>query len=526
MNVIQSSGVSALVLSLLTTTTPFAADLSTKSSPPDTKVYQRPATPGDQGVNRGNQGRVTVGHAPQIEVIDVILNNTSPVLGTGPSSETSIAINPRNHKEIALTAFEFNLAWGTDSATLFHSLDGGQTWTEPRIINRPPNGLGIDGCPCDQTIDFSRSGLLTGAFLSTEAIYTSSTADAEAGPFNWFESPIGTAQPTNTTHPSPDQPWMLVNAAPLDPGTQVAGLDEAGWAKRKRGENVYVAYDDFSTFPPTMRVAVAAEGASPDFTTDTSDGVSSGFVNPGHRLAKDEKTGTVYSLFQQATGLGPDSSVNINYRLNRSTDGGKTWTLNGSAGGIVVANADSTQPQPKFCTVNALLGGVDHGTVASDGSVYYVYGSRDPATANNRLAIRHLTDDGSGGFSIGAEYFITGQVQAAVPQVAVGEDGTVGVFYYTCDDDGVASSSFPQYSAHFALSDDEGVTWSDIVLQTFLSPAKDDGDPRQRVLADYMQTKTLLKGETFYGSFSGNAAALGAPVSRIDPMFFRVTASK
>jgi len=39
MNVIQSSGVSALVLSLLTTTTPFAADLSTKSSPPDTKVY-------------------------------------------------------------------------------------------------------------------------------------------------------------------------------------------------------------------------------------------------------------------------------------------------------------------------------------------------------------------------------------------------------------------------------------------------------------------------------------------------------
>jgi hypothetical protein len=41
-----------------------------------------------------------------------------------------------------------------------------------------------------------------------------------------------------------------------------------------------------------------------------------------------------------------------------------------------------------------------------------------------------------------------------------------------------------------------------------------------------MQTKTLLKGETFYGSFSGNAAALGAPVSRIDPMFFRVTASK
>ena len=49
--------------------------------------------------------------------------------------------------------------------------------------------------------------------------------------------------------------------------------------------------------------------------------------------------------------------------LNRSTDGGATWTLNGMAGGIIVANADSTQPTPKFGTVNALLGGVDHAAV-------------------------------------------------------------------------------------------------------------------------------------------------------------------
>jgi hypothetical protein len=61
--------------------------------------------------------------------------------------------------------------------------------------------------------------------------------------------------------------------------------------------------------------------------------------------------------------------------LNRSTDGGQTWTRNGSAAGIVVANADSTQPQPKFCTVNALLGGVEHAAVdPKSGAV--VWGSR------------------------------------------------------------------------------------------------------------------------------------------------------
>ena len=97
--------------------------------------------------------------------------------------------------------------------------------------------------------------------------------------------------------------------------------------------------------------------------------------------------------------------------LNRSTDGGATWTLNGMAGGIIVANADSTQPTPKFGTVNALLGGVDHAAVdPSNGDVYYVYGNRDAGTGNNRLAIRRIQDNGGGGVTVGPENFVTGQV--------------------------------------------------------------------------------------------------------------------
>ena len=77
------------------------------------------------------------------------------------------------------------------------------------------------------------------------------------------------------------------------------------------------------------------------------------------------ETGFVYSLFQRNIAAGAGGPKNIDYMLNRSTDGGATWTLNGMAGGIIVANADSTQPTPKFGTVNALLGGVDHAACRS-----------------------------------------------------------------------------------------------------------------------------------------------------------------
>ena len=44
----------------------------------------------------------------------------------------------------------------------------------------------------------------------------------------------------------------------------------------------------------------------------------------------------------------------------------------------------------------------------------------------------------------------------------------------------------------------------------------------QRVLGDYMQMKTLPKSTVFYGSFSGNGAAVGGVTSQIDPFYFQV----
>ena len=82
--------------------------------------------------------------------------------------------------------------------------------------------------------------------------------------------------------------------------------------------------------------------------------------------------------------------------------------------------------------MNALLGGVNHVAVDPNNSdVYVVFGNRDPKTTNNRLSIVRLTSNGKGGLKIGKPHFVTGQVQAALPSMAIAKNskGTIGILY-------------------------------------------------------------------------------------------------
>jgi len=473
---------------------------STRSAPPDTTPYTRPALPEDSAP-RGVRAIPLLPGVSSI-IVDVVVNNTDPNLtntDTFNDGETSIAVNPANINEIVITAF--SESWGAN-APLWQSTDGGNIWTKQFTIPAPP-GVAAAGCPCDQTVDYGRNNQMSGTFLISDIFSGTTTDPASAAAWNWLVI-AGVTQRTNHLVPSSfgdaDQPWLLVNRDPTTP-TQ---------------DDVYAAYDDFSG-GPDMRVAVSFGVDPPNFTVDNQSGTSTGGINPGHRLAVDRQTtGFVYSLFQRCVGNCGGDPKNINYMLNRSTDGGATWILNGMPG-IIVADADSTQPQPKFGTVNALLGGADHAAVdPNNGDVYYVYGSRDAGTGNDRLAIRRIFDNGGGGVTVGPENFVTGQVEAAIPSVAVASNGIVGVFYYTFDG---FSSGFPIFSAHLAQSSDQGVTFSDQILETFLSSAADNGDPRQRVLGDYMQMKAV--GTCFYGAFTGNGVPFGRPFSNHDPIFFR-----
>ena len=488
--------------------------------PPDLRQYNRSIVPEDFAP--GGEPALAVqpagieGVAPSIFIRDVVISNTDHKLkntNTSSNAEPSIAINPKNPKEIDILAF--TEGWGAD-APVWHSTNGGGLWSLDLSIPNPP-GLDESGCPCDQDPDYGQSGKMSATFLdfdTTGINAFSGTTDnpAVASDWNWLVSG-GVTQRTNSQGAgNADQPWLLVNRDP-----KVATQDD-----------VYVAYDNFSG-APDMRVAAAAGSDPPNFTIDSLAGFSQGEVNPGQRLAVDHRNGTVYTLFQQCpttvsncNNISADPKT-IHWFLNRSTDGGNTWSLNGSATGVQVAKGQSTQPTPKFGTVNALLGGVNHVTVDPKNSdVYVVFGNRDVKTHNNRLSIVRLTADGKGGLKIGTPHFVTGQVQAALPSVAVAKNstGTIGVLYMIAN--GIdPKSHFPMYTAMLAQSTDHGLTFAQSKLEKFLSPATDNGDPRQRILGDYQQMKAV--GNTFYGVFPGNGVPFGRPFSNIDPIFFKIT---
>jgi len=483
------------------------AQESTRDAPPDTTPYKRPAVREDFAP----KGIRPIPLLPPVFIVDAVVNNTDPNLtntDTFNDGETSITVNPANPNEVVVTAFSGS--WGAN-APLWQSTDGGNIWTKQFTIPAPP-GIAATGCPCDQAIDYGTGNQMSGTFLISDIFSGTTTDPASAAAWNWLVVG-GVTQPTNFNNSPPpggvDQPWLLVNVDPTIPAQ----------------DNVYTAYDDFTNGSNCggdaciERVSASYGVNPPNFTADNQSVTATGSINPGHRLAVDPRNGFVYSLFQRNIAGGAGGSKNIDYMLNRSTDGGATWTLNGMTDGIIVANADSTQPTPKFGTVNALLGGVDHAAVdPNNGDVYYVYGNRDAGTGNDRLAIRRIQDNGGGGVTVGPENFVTGQVEAAIPSVAVASNGIVGVFYYSFD--GLSPGGIPTFTAHLAQTSDQGVTFSDQALLTFLSSATDNGNNRQRVLGDYMQMKAV--DTCFYGAFTGNGVPFGRPFANHDPIFFRV----
>jgi hypothetical protein len=477
---------------------------STSSSPADKTVYSRPAVARDLNPAGTSAPGALVAAA---FLRDPIMSNPSPN-GAG-GSEPSIAINPSNPNEIVIAA---GFGGWNGNARLFHSLDGGNTWNTRFTIPAPPLGAGTSGCPCDQTFDFDRSGTLYGTFLTSQVYSGGTTNPASAAAWTWTTTgPPTTAVTTNqAAQTSVDQPWLLVNR---DPTTAAQ-------------DNVYVAYDDFTINPGVpMRVATSTGGLPLNFTRNVqTSGATAGPGNPGHRLANDRGSGLIYDLWVSGAG-----GNNFSYLLNRSSDGGATWTLNGSATGITVVTSP-TNFGGKFGTVNALLGGVDHAAVDPvTGYVYVVHGAFDSGTTNNRLAIKRLQYNGTGTLNVASSAFVTGQVQAALPSVAVTDNETVGVLYTTFDgfssvqDPSNPGNFFPIFSAHFASSTDLGVTFTDTILKTFLSPATSTNpSDSQRVLGDFQQLKAV--GNVFYGVFSGNGAQFGTTSSQIDPIFFKVSA--
>lgn len=436
------------------------------------------------------------------------------------ATEPSIAVDPNNPSHIAVTAFydfwfDSSSAPGRRRASLFYSADAGHSWSRQDTIPAGPGVVSLADTfgPCDQTVDYGDHHQLAGTFLicttdSTYVITGQTTDPTHASAWTWCAdgSPSCPALPEPTA--SMDQPQLLVNRDPAAPAN----------------DNVYVAYDDFVSLPggsfgSLSHVAVAS-GSPLRFQRDQVAGRAEPLAtNPGLRIGKDPRSGTMYALYERSATTGARAKKIVTYQLNRSVDGGRTWSLNGNPNGIPIATTLSEQaPYYKFCNANALLGGVDALSVdPRNGDVYVAYGNDRSDGVGNEIYVKRVTAGAGGVVHVGPPKRVPGATNAALPSVAVTAKGEVGVLFDTCED---ATATYPRFAAHLARSQDGGTSFSNVVLSRFSSSAKPDPkDSRQRVLGDYQQLKAA--GSSFYGVFSGNRAGFGGSTSTTDPIFFR-----
>ncbi|GAB7184733.1 hypothetical protein ATKI12_4564 [Kitasatospora sp. Ki12] len=438
--------------------------------------------------------------APGVYVIDV-----DAAVGATTFGEASVAVNPSDPKQIAITRFTF--PWNGTS-DLVYSADGGISWNDEVVIPPPPGVASTAGGPNDQTIDYGRNGTLYATFLTGgNQIVTGSTTDpTKLASWSWNNPTPTTTQITSAAGTNADQPWLIVNQDTTTPSQ----------------DNVYVGYQDFRAAVPHDHVAVSLNNASPvDITRDNAAGtgtLSGGVINGGLRLAADHRNGAMYALYQQ--GGGTTQPENVTLMLNRTTNAGQNWTLGGNANGIAVTTDNTRQGNAgyKFGGVNSLQGGVDHVAVdPTNGDVYVAYGA--DVSGNNQIRIRRLTDNGTGGMNVGGAVNVSASTNAALPSVAVLNDGTVGVLYLT--NDGTNASGFPEFTAHLARSTDHGATFTDTVLQSYTTKVGTASNPNERLFGDYQQLKAV--GNTFYGAFIGNLNGLGQTTAQpTDTIFFSV----
>lgn len=436
------------------------------------------------------------------------------------ASEPSIAVDPRDPRHIAVTSF-YDFWFDSPGAagrraSLFVSRDGGRSWSRRDTIPPGPGVVSLNATfgPCDQTVDYGNHHQLAGTFLictpQTTYVITGSTTDpTRPSAWQWCAdgSPSCPAQPGPNS--DMDQPQLLVNRDPQHPNR----------------DNTYVAYDNFFGLPGGQFASeshVAVAGGMPlRFSGDVIAGLAQPLAtNPGLRLGKDPRNGTMYVLYERSATTGARPQKIVTYMLNRSRDGGRTWSLNGFSNGIPIATALSEQaPYYKFCRANALLGGVDALNVdPRNGDVYVAYGNDQNRGFGNQIFLKRVVTGTSGAVTVGPASQVTAAREAALPSVAVTTTGKVGVLYDTCE--GATAGGLPRFTARLARSSNAGRSFTTAVLSRFLSSQQPDPkDLRQRVLGDYQQLKAV--GGTFYGVFSGNRASFGGTVSTTDPVFFR-----
>ncbi len=445
-----------------------------------------------------------------ITYIDVMTAAGYDLAGYDVGNEPAITANPQTPSQIVLTSFSGS-NWGVGgNSSFWYSSNAGASWSFLATIPPPPGQTTNVNCPCDQTLDWGRDGLLYGTFLfeytnGSPASVFSAQAQDPANAASWtYRAPGGVAQTTSgPIYPQPDQPWLWSGPLPGDNGQT----------------HVAVGYDVFDAgYSNSETHAADSPGASPlDFSRDVAtndDGVKyNDGMNPGTRIAIGPD-GKIWNVFQRL-GLEQSNGIKqLTYIVTVSTDAGLSFSAansdHASLGKVVFANALSFQGNgSKVGGVNALLGGVD--AIAADpgsGNAWIVYGRRTSLTAHDQLFLVKVTYS-AGSLLIGTPVTVSQPtIDAYLPAVAVLPNGEVGVLYLTYNG---ASFQwvFTQYTNGTTFAKSTG-------FPAFTSPFMDNGNSNQRIFGDYVQVRAV--GCNFDGTYPARGAGASS-VNSIVPYF-------
>ena len=402
-----------------------------------------------------------------IQVVNIIPGSHSNE--TFQNSEPSIAVNPLNPAQMAVTAFT-PPDLGTTSGPLYYSTDGGATWSIYFNL--------VGGQPHDQSIAYATSSNeLFGAFMRGDI--------GDLSVFRTTDPSTAGTLPTFDPRTGIDQPWAESKTVP--------GGSDKGKIRLYIGYNLSTVAA--ATASACVDVCLDALAGSPTFT----------------RVKLDPRP--IGAGLQNGYAIRPvchsDGTVYVAYEGWRSGSYGGDITTD-----IVVARDDNWgQGSPPFSDLqdagdhkNGRI--VEGGVVIDDGGilgqerlnndlaiavdptnsdiVYVVWA--DNAGPNYTLRARRSLNRGEGwsGDLLAVD-------NATMASIIINDAGRVGLLYQQLNGG--------NWETHFRrTTDDTGTSWDDLILST--TPADTPVLVEPPYLGDYARLNAV--GKTFFGVFCAN----------------------
>ena len=377
---------------------------------------------------------------------------------TRQDSECSVAVNPIDPRQIALTAFTRDPA-SSGNAPIFVSTDGGASWALSVCV---PGG--------NQTHDISvRFGGTTGVLYA--AVLREDTSNLNVLRAAAFP-PVGLMTEL-ISRPGPDQPWV-----------------ETGWAAASGAvqDRVYVTMNS-GTAEAQFSLDAAVGGPPAGFGAAVDVEARAGSDRPSVRTAV-HRSGVVYGIF---VGVRPGGSDIVVIRDDNWGSGGWTSLLDpgdGAAGRRVAAGV--TVPP-----VGTLLGSVRVSSrlaVAVDprnAQRVYLAWCDGAVTAASPFRL-HLRRSDDAGATWTGDLLTVGNVTN--PGLAVNVRGTVGLLYQRL----ATPAGGSRWETHLAISDDHFATVRDNMI---VADVPDLGGTFQPTIGDY--ANLIAVGKDFHGAFCG-----------------------